>query len=112
MVYNTAADDSINSLVGGVKLANAMGPGTVSTKVVAAGGASLTYAGTRSETAWSGTGGGTSMSTPQWVGLIANTFAGITTGLNGTCATCSSGPERAGYRGDHHRREISRSLLY
>ena len=102
-----AADASINSLLGGIKLANAMGPGavsmsfgtlegswtasvdaafsgsnmtylaatgdsgaavswpSVSTKVVAVGGTSLTYSGTgtRSEAAWSGTGGGTSLYT-------------------------------------------------
>lgn len=102
-----AADASVNSLLGGVKLANAMGPGAVSmsfgsiegswttsvdsafaasnmtylaatgdsgaavswpavsTKVVAVGGTSLTYSGTgtRSETVWSGTGGGTSLYT-------------------------------------------------
>jgi hypothetical protein len=107
IVLIEAADASINSLVGGVKLANAMGPGAVSmsfgalegtwtstvdsafsaanmtylaatgdsgaavswpavsTKVVAVGGTSLTYTGTgaRSESAWAGTGGGTSLYT-------------------------------------------------
>jgi subtilase family serine protease len=107
IVLIEAADASINSLTGGVKLANAMGPGAVSmsfgaiegswtasvdaafsasnmtylaatgdsgaavswpavsTKVVAVGGTSLTYSGTgtRSETVWSGTGGGTSLYT-------------------------------------------------
>jgi subtilase family serine protease len=107
IVLIEAADASINSLLGGVKLANAMGPGAVSmsfgalegswtssvdaaftasnmtylaatgdsgaavswpavsTKVVAVGGTSLTYSGTgaRSETVWSGTGGGTSLYT-------------------------------------------------
>ncbi|MDR3369484.1 putative Ig domain-containing protein [Rhodoferax sp.] len=102
-----AADASINNLLGGVLLANAMGPGAVSmsfgsmegswtssvdsafaasnmtylaatgdsgaavswpavsAKVVAVGGTSLTYSGTgtRSETTWSGTGGGTSLYT-------------------------------------------------
>lgn len=102
-----AADASINNLLGGIKLANAMGPGavsmsfgtlegswtasvdaafngsnmtylaatgdsgaavswpSVSTKVVAVGGTSLTYSGTgtRSEAVWSGTGGGTSLYT-------------------------------------------------
>lgn len=107
IVLIEAPDASINSLVGGIKLANAMGPGAVSmsfgalegtwtstvdsafsganmtylaatgdsgaavswpavsTKVVAVGGTSLTYTGTgtRSESAWSGTGGGTSLYT-------------------------------------------------
>lgn len=107
IVLIEAADASINSLLGGVKLANAMGPGAVSmsfgtlegswtssvdaafgasnmtylaatgdsgaavswpavsTKVVAVGGTSLSYSGTgpRTETAWSGTGGGTSLYT-------------------------------------------------
>jgi subtilase family serine protease len=107
IVLIEAADASINSLLGGVKLANAMGPGAVSmsfgalegswtssvdaaftgnnmtylaatgdsgaavswpavsTKVVAVGGTSLTYTGTgvRSETVWSGTGGGASLYT-------------------------------------------------
>jgi hypothetical protein len=107
IVLIEAADASINSLLGGVKLANAMGPGAVSmsfgalegswtssvdgafsgsnmtylaatgdsgaavswpavsTKVLAVGGTSLTYSGTgtRSETVWSGTGGGTSLYT-------------------------------------------------
>ena len=107
IVLIEAADASINNLLGGIKLANAMGPGavsmsfgtlegswtssvdavfsasnmtylaatgdsgaavswpSVSTKVVAVGGTSLTYSGTgpRSETAWSGTGGGISLYT-------------------------------------------------
>jgi subtilase family serine protease len=107
IVLIEAADASINSLLGGIKLANAMGPGAVSmsfgalegswtssvdaaftgsnmtylaatgdsgaavswpavsTKVVAVGGTSLTYSGTgtRSEAVWSGTGGGTSLYT-------------------------------------------------
>ena len=224
-----AADASLNSLIGSVKLANAMGPGVVSMsfganegtytasvdaaftganmsylaatgdngaavswpavspKVVAVGGTTLTYSGTgvRSEKSWSGTGGGTSaytptpsyqnstipgvgtpvrrtvadvafnadpasgqyvavltpgsttpnwvsaggtsLSTPQWAGLVAiansmralsskaplttphavlygqigavpmnyaSAFADITTGTNGTCATCVA---KAGY---------------
>ncbi|MBR7781668.1 S53 family peptidase [Undibacterium luofuense] len=104
IVLIEAPDASINSLVGGVNLANVMGPGavsmsfgaaegtwtssvdtafantkmtylaatgdngmavswpSVSTKVLAVGGTSLTYSGTgtRSEAAWSGTGGGIS----------------------------------------------------
>jgi subtilase family serine protease len=107
IVLIEAADASINSLLGGIKLANAMGPGAVSmsfgalegswtssvdaafsgsnmtylaatgdsgaavswpavsTKVLAVGGTSLSYSGTgtRSETVWSGTGGGTSLYT-------------------------------------------------
>ena len=103
-----AADASLNSLLGAVKLANAMGPGmvsmsfganegnwtasvdavftapgmsylaatgdsgaavswpSVSPNVVAVGGTTLTYSGTgtRSERAWSGTGGGVSAYTP------------------------------------------------
>jgi len=98
-----AADASMNNMVGGIKLANAMGPGVVSMSfgagegswtagvesafttpkmtylaatgdngpavewpavspnVVAVGGTSLTYSGTtRSEVAWSNTGGGVS----------------------------------------------------
>lgn len=99
-----AADASINSLLGSIKLANAMGPGivsmsfgalegswtasidsvfsntkmtylaatgdsgaavswpSVSPNVMAVGGTTLTYSGTgvRSEVSWSGTGGGTS----------------------------------------------------
>ena len=99
-----AADASINSLLGAIKLANAMGPGivsmsfgalegswtasidsvfsnakmtylaatgdsgaavswpSVSSNVMAVGGTTLTYSGTgaRSEVSWSGTGGGTS----------------------------------------------------
>lgn len=224
-----AADASLNSLIGAVKLANAMGPGVVSMsfganegnwtasvdaafgaanmsylaatgdngaavswpavspKVVAVGGTTLTYSGTglRSEKSWSGTGGGTSaytptptyqnstipgvglpvrrmvadvafnadpssgqyvavmvpgsstpnwvsaggtsLSTPQWAGLVAvansmralnakaplagphavlygqigavpmnyaSAFADITTGTNGSCATCAA---KAGY---------------
>jgi hypothetical protein len=102
-----APDSSINNLLGGIRLANAMGPGVVSmsfgsiegswtasvdsvfsasnmtylaatgdsgaavswpavsSKVVAVGGTSLTYtgSGTRTETVWSGTGGGTSLYT-------------------------------------------------
>ncbi len=109
IVLIEAADASVNNLVGGVKLANAMGPGAVSmsfgspegswtasvdsafatsnmtylaatgdsgaavswpavsTKVLAVGGTSLTYSGTgtRSETVWSNTGGGTSLYTPM-----------------------------------------------
>jgi hypothetical protein len=108
IVLIEAADASLNSLLGAVKLANAMGPGVVSMSfganegnwtasvdstfagtgmtylaatgdsgaavswpavspnVVAVGGTSLTYTGTgaRSETGWSGTGGGTSLYTP------------------------------------------------
>lgn len=107
IVLIEAADASLNNLLGGIKLANAMGSGAVSmsfgalegswtssvdsaftganmtylastgdsgaavswpavsTKVVAVGGTSLTYSGTgaRSETVWSGTGGGTSLYT-------------------------------------------------
>lgn len=107
IVLIEAADASLNNLLGGIKLANAMGPGAVSmsfgalegswtssvdsafaasnmtylaatgdsgaavswpavsTKVVAVGGTSLSYSGTgtRSESAWSGTGGGTSLYT-------------------------------------------------
>ncbi|WP_189356211.1 S53 family peptidase [Undibacterium squillarum] len=112
IVLIEAPDASINSLVGGVNLANAMGPGavsmsfganegtwtssvdsafantkmtylaatgdngvsvswpSVSTKVLAVGGTSLTYSGTgtRSEVAWSGTGGGISayVATPSY----------------------------------------------
>ncbi len=112
IVLIEAPDASINSLVGGVNLANAMGPGavsmsfganegtwtssvdsafantkmtylaatgdngvsvswpSVSTKVLAVGGTSLTYSGTgtRSEAAWSGTGGGISayVATPSY----------------------------------------------
>lgn len=104
IVLIEAVDASLNSLLGAIKLANAMGPGvvsmsfgategnwtasvdaaftaarmtylaatgdsgasvswpSVSTNVVAVGGTTLTYGGTgtRSEVAWSGTGGGTS----------------------------------------------------
>jgi len=104
IVLIEAADASLNSLLGGVKLANAMGPGivsmsfgaaegswtssvdsvftgagmtylaatgdsgaavswpSVSSNVVAVGGTTLTYTGTgaRSEVSWSGTGGGIS----------------------------------------------------
>ena len=104
IVLIEAPDAGLQSLIGGVKLANAMGPGvvsmsfgspegswtasvdsaftganmtyvaatgdagagvewpSVSTHVIGVGGTSLTYSGTgaRSETAWSGTGGGTS----------------------------------------------------
>ena len=104
IVLIEAADASLNSLLGAVKLANAMGPGVVSMSfgaaegnwtasvdaafsaakmtylaatgdsgaavswpsvspyVVAVGGTSLTYSGSgsRSESGWSGTGGGTS----------------------------------------------------
>ncbi|MEI8168566.1 MAG: S53 family peptidase [Rhodoferax sp.] len=103
-----AADASLNSLLGAIKLANVMGPGivsmsfganegnytasvdaafgnanmtylaatgdsgaavswpAVSPNVVAVGGTTLTYTGTgaRSEVSWSGTGGGTSLYTP------------------------------------------------
>lgn len=108
IVLIEAADASLNGLLGGVKLANAMGSGVVSMSfggtegtytasvdatftganmtylastgdsgaavswpavspnVVAVSGTSLTYSGTgtRSEVAWSGTGGGTSLYTP------------------------------------------------
>ncbi len=108
IVLIEAADPSLNSLLGAVKLANAMGPGivsmsfgaaegswtasvdaaftgaqmtylaatgdsgaavswpSVSSKVVAVGGTTLTYTGTgaRTETSWSGTGGGVSQYTP------------------------------------------------
>ncbi|MBC7414904.1 MAG: S53 family peptidase, partial [Herminiimonas sp.] len=104
IVLIESVDATLNSLLGGVKLANAMGPGvvsmsfgaaegswttsvdaafaapnmsylaatgdsgaavewpSVSSNVLAVGGTSLNYSGTgtRSETAWSGTGGGTS----------------------------------------------------
>ena len=104
IVLIEAADASLNSLLGGVKLANAMGPGvvsmsfgavegnytaqvdgaftgngmsylaatgdsgasvswpSVSPKVLAVGGTTLSYSGSgaRSEQAWSGTGGGMS----------------------------------------------------
>ncbi|WP_394781072.1 S53 family peptidase, partial [Undibacterium sp.] len=104
IVLIEAADASLTNLLGGVKLANAMGPGVVSmsfgsqegnwtassdtafsaanmtylaatgdsgysvqwpavsTKVLAVGGTTLTYSGSgaRSETSWSGTGGGVS----------------------------------------------------
>ena len=107
IVLIEAPDASLNSLLGAVKLANAMGPGVVSmsfgaaegswtasvdsaftaanmsylaatgdngagvswpavsANVVAVGGTSLTYSGTgtRSEVSWSGTGGGTSLYT-------------------------------------------------
>jgi hypothetical protein len=225
IVVIEAPDAYINSLVGGIKLANAMGPGivsmsfgalegnwtasvdsaftganmsylaatgdsgaavswpSVSNNVLAVGGTTLNYTGTgtRSETSWSGTGGGTSaytqtpayqnntvpgmgsvarrtvadvafnadpnsgqyvavmtpgnatvnwisaggtsLSTPQWAGLLAianasraltakapvglahpllygqisttpgtyaSTFADITQGAHGSCATCSA----------------------
>lgn len=108
IVLIEAADPSVNSLLGAVKLANAMGPGvvsmsfgaaegtwtasvdpaftgaqmtylaatgdsgaavswpSVSSNVVAVGGTTLTYtgSGSRSEVSWSGTGGGTSQYTP------------------------------------------------
>ena len=108
IVLIEAPDASVNSLLGAVKLANAMGPGVVSMSfgategnwtasldpaftgsnmsylaatgdsgaavswpavspnVVAVGGTTLTYSGsgTRSEVSWSGTGGGTSLYTP------------------------------------------------
>ena len=104
IVLIEAADASLNSLIGAIKLANAMGPGAVSMsfgagegswtgsvdgafgganmsylaatgdngaavswpavspKVLAVGGTSLSWSGSgvRSETSWSGTGGGTS----------------------------------------------------
>ncbi len=107
IVLIEAPDATLNSLLGAVKLANAMGPGVVSmsfgsaegnwtasvdsafsganmtylaatgdngagvswpavsSNVVAVGGTSLTYSGTgtRSEVSWSGTGGGTSLYT-------------------------------------------------
>jgi hypothetical protein len=108
IVLIEAADASLNQLLGGVKLANAMGPGVVSMSfgategnwtasvdaafkapnmtylaatgdsgasvswpsvspaVLAVGGTTLTYSGSgvRSETGWSGTGGGMSAYTP------------------------------------------------
>ena len=108
IVLIEAASSMMNDLLGGIKLANAMGPGTVSMsfganegnytasvdsvfgasdmtylaatgdngaavmwpavspKVLAVGGTSLTYSGTgaRSEVSWSGTGGSTSLYTP------------------------------------------------
>ena len=108
IVLIEAADPSVTSLVGAVKLANAMGPGivsmsfgaqegswtasvdstfggasmsylaatgdsgmsvawpSVSPSVLAIGGTTLTYSGTgtRSEVSWSGTGGGISQYTP------------------------------------------------
>lgn len=124
IVLIESVDPSLNSLLGGIKLANAMGPGvvsmsfgakegtytassdpafsapnmsylaatgdwgvgvywpSVSSKVVAVGGTSLSYSGSgpRSETAWSGTGGGTSAYTAkpsyQSVGVAGlSTFA-------------------------------------
>ena len=112
IVLIEAADASLNSLLGAVKLANAMGPGAVSMsfgagegnwtasvdaafgaanmsylaatgdngaavswpavspKVVAVGGTTLAYSGSgaRSETSWSGTGGGASayVATPAY----------------------------------------------
>jgi len=109
IVLIEAADASLNSLLGSIRLANAMGPGivsmsfgapegnytaaadsafsapnmsylaatgdwgagvywpSVSPKVVAVGGTTLSYSGTgaRSEVAWSGTGGGTSAFTAK-----------------------------------------------
>ncbi|WP_316669441.1 putative Ig domain-containing protein [Ralstonia psammae] len=107
IVLIEAPDASVNSLLGAINLANAMGPGvvsmsfggaegnwtaavdsafsnasmtylaatgdsgfgvewpSVSPKVMAVGGTSLTYSGgARSETVWSGTGGGLSQFTP------------------------------------------------
>ena len=108
IVLIEAADASLNSLLGGVKLANAMGPGvvsmsfganegsytasvdgafgaanmtylaatgdsgaavswpSVSPKVLAVGGTTLSYTGSgaRAEVAWSGTGGGASAYVP------------------------------------------------
>ena len=108
IVLIEAPDASLNSLLGAIRLANAMGPGVVSMsfgaaegnwtasvdaafgaanmsylaatgddgaavswpavspKVVAVGGTTLSYSGSgaRSETSWSGTGGGTSAYTP------------------------------------------------
>lgn len=107
IVLIEAPDASVNSLLGAINLANAMGPGvvsmsfggaegnwtaavdssfsnasmtylaatgdsgsgvewpSVSPKVLAIGGTSLTYSGgSRSETVWSGTGGGISQFTP------------------------------------------------
>jgi hypothetical protein len=108
IVLIQAGDASVNSLVGAIKLANAMGPGvvsmsfgalegnwtaavdsafaapnmtylaatgdsgaavawpSVSPKVIAVGGTTLTYSGSgnRSEVVWSGTGGGISAYTP------------------------------------------------
>lgn len=112
LVLIESADATLNSLLGGIKLANAMGPGvvsmsfganegnwtasvdsaftasrmtylaatgdsgaavswpSVSANVVAVGGTTLTYSGsgTRAETGWSGTGGGTSayVATPAY----------------------------------------------
>jgi hypothetical protein len=109
IVLIEAPDASVNSLLGGIRLANAMGPGvvsmsfgasegsytaqadsafagpgmtylaatgdwgtgvfwpSVSSNVLAVGGTTLTWsgAGARSETAWSGTGGGMSASTAR-----------------------------------------------
>lgn len=109
IVLIEAVDASLNSLLGAIKLANAMGPGvvsmsfgategnwtasvdaaftgarmtylaatgdngasvswpSVSSNVVAVGGTTLSYSGTglRSETAWSGTGGGMSAYTTK-----------------------------------------------
>jgi hypothetical protein len=112
IVLIEAADASVNNLLGGVRLANAMGPGvvsmsfgaaegswtasvdsafaganmsylaatgdsgaavswpSVSSKVLAVGGTTLTWSGSgaRSEAGWSGTGGGTSayVATPAY----------------------------------------------
>jgi len=112
IVLIESADASLNSLLGGIKLANAMGPGivsmsfganegswtasvdavftgagmtylaatgdngaavswpSVSSNVLAVGGTTLTYTGTgsRSEVSWSGTGGGVSayVATPSY----------------------------------------------
>jgi len=131
IVLIESADASLNSLVGAVKLANAMGPGvvsmsfganegswtasvdaaftapnmtylaatgdsgagvswpSVSSNVVAVGGTTLSYSGSgpRSEVAWSGTGGGTSAYTtkpsyqnsnvPGLSGLVRRTVADV-----------------------------------
>ncbi len=120
IVLIEAADASVNSLLGGIKLANAMGPGvvsmsfgaaegnwtasvdsafaaanmtylaatgdsgaavswpSVSSKVLAVGGTTLTWTGSgaRSEAGWSGTGGGTSayVATPAYQN---NTVPGV-----------------------------------
>jgi hypothetical protein len=129
IVLIEAADASLNSLIGAVKLANAMGPGVVSMsfganegnwtasvdaafsganmtylaatgdngaavswpavspKVVAVGGTTLSYSGTgtRSEVSWSGTGGGTSAYTPTPT-YQNSTIPGVGTPLRRTVA--------------------------
>ena len=120
IVLIEAPNASLNSLVGGIKLANAMGPGavsmsfgttegswtssvdaaftgtgmtylaatgdwgtqvmwpSVSSKVIAVGGTTLSYAGsgTRTEVGWSSTGGGISLHTPT-PSYQANTVPGM-----------------------------------